>query len=111
MIMPFTPNNLFVLHGIVQTCGNPQIFNLHPLDIFHTQSHEVHSKFFFLDEFWDADDEFQARGHCPRKADFSHRRSPIFTKESKEIRYVGPSHDSFDTYTPLMDTFCRELFH
>ena len=74
-------NKFFVVNGIVLTCGQPQRFNLQPLDTFHTHAHEVHSKFFVLEKFWDADDEFQAHGHCPRKDDFSHGRSSIFHEE------------------------------
>ena len=81
------------------------------LDTFHTHAHEENSNFFVLEEFWGADDEFQAQGHCLRKANFSHRRNPIFTEESKELPCVGPAHDRFDTSTTLLDTFCRELFH
>ena len=84
---------------------------MQPLDTFHTHAPEVHSNFFVLEEFWDADDEFQAHGHFPRKVYFSHRRSPIFTEESEELPCVGPSHDRFDTSTPLVDTFSRDLFH
>ena len=74
-------NKFLIVNGIFLTCGQTQIFlNFQPLDTFHTHAHEVHSKFFVLEEFWDADDEFQAHGHFLRKADFSHR-SPIFTEE------------------------------
>ena len=64
---------------------------MHPLDTFHTNTHahEVNSKFFVIEEFWDANDEFQAQGHCPRKVDFSHRRSPIFMEESYEDEYTA----------------------
>ena len=99
------------MSGIVLTCGKPQRFNLQPLDAFHTHAHEVNSDFFVLEEFWDVYDEFQPHGHFPRKADFSHGRSPLFSEESKEIPCVGPAYDGFDTTTPLVDTFCRELFH
>ena len=53
-------NKLFVVNAIVLTCGKPQRFNFQPLDTFHTHAHEVHSKFFVLDEFWDADDVLRA---------------------------------------------------
>ena len=56
-------NNFFVWTDIVLTCGQPQRFNLQPLDTSHAHAHEVHSKFFVLKEFWDADEEFQAHGH------------------------------------------------
>ena len=71
----------------------------------------MHSNFFVLEEFWDADDEFQAHGHCPRKADFSHGRSSLFNEELEEILCVVQAHDGFDASTPLVDTFCIELFH
>ena len=71
-------NKLLVLNDIVLTCGKPQRFNLKPLNTFHTHAHELHSNFFVLEEFWDADDEFQTHGHFPRKDDFSHGRSPLF---------------------------------
>ena len=96
---------------IVLTCEQQQRFNLHPLDTFHTHAHEVHSNFFVLEEFWDADDEFQAHAHCPRKADFSHGRSSLFSEESEELPCVGPSHDGIDVSTPLVNTFFRELLH
>ena len=51
-------NNFFVVTDIVLTCGKPQIFNLNPLDTFHTHAHDVHSDFVVLEEFWDVDDEF-----------------------------------------------------
>ena len=76
-------NNFFVMTDIVLTCGKPQRFNLQPLDTFHTHAHEVHSDFFVLEESWDAYDEFQAHGHCSRKADFSNGRSSLFSEESK----------------------------
>ena len=104
-------NKLFVVNGIVLKCGLPKIFNLNPLDTFHTHAHEVNSKFFVLKEFWDSDDEFQAHGHCPRKDEFSHGRSTIFNEESEEIPFVGPAHDGFDASTLLVGTFCRGLFY
>ena len=64
-----------------------------------------------LEEFWDADDEFQAHGHFLRKADFSHGRSSLFSEELEEIPCVGPSHGGIDVSTPLVDTFFIELFH
>ena len=42
-------NNFFVVTDIVLTCGKPQIFNLHPLDTFHINAHEVDSDFFVLE--------------------------------------------------------------
>ena len=104
-------NKLFGVNGIVMTCGKPQRLNLQPLDTYHTHAHEVHSKFFVLKEFWDADDEFQAHAHCSRKDEFYHGRSPIFSEESEDIPCVGPSHDGFDASTPLVGTFCRGLFY
>ena len=66
---------------IFLTCGQAQRFNLKPLDTFHTYAHEVHSDFFVLEEFLDADDEFQAHRNFPRKDDFSHGSSPIFSEK------------------------------
>ena len=42
-------NNFFVVTDIVLTHAQPQIFNLHPLDTFHTHAHELHSDFFVLE--------------------------------------------------------------
>ena len=53
-------NKFFFVNGIVLTCGKPQIFNFQPLDTFNSHEHEVHTKCFVLEEFWDANDEFQA---------------------------------------------------
>ena len=71
----------------------------------------MHSYFFVLEEFWDAYDEFQPRGHCLRKDDFSHGRSTLFSEDSEEILFVGPTHDGFEAPTPLVGTFFIELFH
>ena len=40
-------NKFFVVTDIVLACGQPQGFNLQPLDTFHKHAHEVHSKIFF----------------------------------------------------------------
>ena len=95
------------MNGIVMTCGKLQRLNFHPLDTYHTHAHEVHLKFFVLKEFWDADDEFQEHAHYPRKDEFSHGRSHVFSEESEEIPSVGPSHDGFDASTPLIHIFQR----
>ena len=42
-------NKFLAVNGIVLTCGKTQIFNLHPLDTFHTHAHEVNSDFFVLE--------------------------------------------------------------
>ena len=94
-------NKFFVVNDIVLACGQPQRFNLHPLDTFYTHAHGVHSKFVVLEEFWDVDDEFQAQGHCPRKADFSHRRSPIFMEKSNKDE-DGESISWVDKYVRYM---------
>ena len=77
-------NKSFGVNGIDLTCWKPQILNLQPLDTFLTHAHEVHSNFFVLKDFWDANDEFQAHAHYPRKDEFSHGRSPIFSEESED---------------------------
>ena len=41
-------NKLFVVPGIVLTCGKPQRFSFQPLDTFHTHAHEVNSDFLCL---------------------------------------------------------------
>ena len=46
-------NKFFVVTDIVLTCEQQQRFNLQPLDSFHTYTHELNSKFFVLEEFWD----------------------------------------------------------
>ena len=84
---------------------------MQPLDTSHAHAHEVHSKFFVLKEFLDADDEFQAHAHYPRKDEFPHGRSHVFSEESEEIPCVGPAHDGFDAPTPLVGIFFIELFH
>ena len=71
----------------------------------------MHSDFFVLKEFWDVDDEFQAHAHYPRKDEFSHARSHVFSEELEEIPFVGPAHDGFDASTLLVGTFCRGLFY
>ena len=55
-------NKFFVVTDIVLACGKPQGFNLQPLDTFHTHAHEVHSKFFVLEDYTDKFDENQALG-------------------------------------------------
>ena len=104
-------NKFFGVNGIFTTCGKPQRLNLQPLETYHTHAHEVYSKLFVLKEFWDANDEFQAHGHCLRKDEFSHVMSPLFSEELEENPHVGQSHDGFDASTPLVDTFCRGLFY
>ena len=104
-------NKFFDVNVIVMTCGKLQRINLQPLDSSHAHAHEVHSKFFVLKDFWDVDDEFQAHAHYPRKDEFSHGRSHVFSEESEEIPSVGPGHDGFDASTHLVGTFCRGLFY
>ena len=43
-------NKFFVWTDIVLTCGQPQRFNLQPLDTFHTYAHEVNYIFFVLED-------------------------------------------------------------
>ena len=55
-------NTFFVGTDIVLTCGQPQRFNLHPLDTFHTHAHEVNYDFFVLEYYVENFDENQALG-------------------------------------------------
>ena len=77
-------NKFLGVNGIVLKFWKPQRLNLQPLDTFHTHAMRCILIFFVLKEFWDADDEFQEQGHFSRKADFSHRRSPIFMDNSNK---------------------------
>ena len=43
-------NKFSVVTDIVLAFGQPQGFNLQPLDTFHTHAHEVHSYFFVLED-------------------------------------------------------------
>ena len=45
--------------------------------------HEVNYGMHVLENFWDADDDFQEHGNCPQKDDFSHVRRPISSEESE----------------------------
>ena len=60
-------NNFFVVTDISLTCGKPQIFNLQPMDAFHTNAHEVHSDFFVLEECTKNFDENQVLGLFQKK--------------------------------------------
>ena len=55
-------NKFFVVTDIALACGKPYGFNFQPLDTFHTHAHEVHSKFFVLEDYTDKFDENQALG-------------------------------------------------
>ena len=58
---------LFVMNGIVLTCGKPQRLNLQPLDTFHTHAHEVNNDFFMHEDCANNFDENQALGLFQQK--------------------------------------------
>ena len=60
-------NKFFVVTDIVLTCGNPQGFNLQPLDTFHTHAQEVHSNFVVLVDCIEKFHENQALGIFQKK--------------------------------------------
>ena len=60
-------NKFFVVTDISLACGQPQGFNLQPLDTFHTHAHEVNSDFFVLEDYIDKFDENQALGIFQKK--------------------------------------------
>ena len=60
-------NKYFVVTDIVLTCEQQHIFNLQPLDTFHTHAHEVNYIFFVLEDCVDNFDENQALGLFQKK--------------------------------------------
>ena len=73
--------------------------------------HEVHDYMHVIEEFCDANDDFQAHVTCQSETELSHGVNPLSIEELEELLSVGPFLDGVDASTSLVDTYCRGLVH